>query len=70
MTDLTLDGPSHGPHGGGQPGHLVILLHGYGPNGADLTSLAPYWQKALPGAAFAAPNALEPIPGMRGAPQW
>ncbi len=26
----TLEGPSHGPQAGGKPGHLVILLHGYG----------------------------------------
>jgi phospholipase/carboxylesterase len=65
-----IDGPRAPPARGGTPDALVILLHGYGSNGADLISLAPYWQKALPGAAFVAPNALEPIPGMRGAYQW
>ena len=36
-----LDGPSFGPHAGGAPGHLVILLHGYGADGNDLIGLAP-----------------------------
>jgi len=35
----------------------VLLLHGYGSNGADLISLAPHWQRALPDALFLAPNA-------------
>jgi len=65
-----IDGPRAPPARGGNADALVILLHGYGSNGADLISLAPYWQKALPGAAFVAPNAPEPIPGMRGAYQW
>ena len=42
---------------------LVVLCHGYGADGNDLIGLAPHWQHALPGAAFAAPNALEPCPG-------
>lgn len=65
-----IDGPRVPPARGGKADALVVLLHGYGSNGDDLISLAPYWQKALPGAAFVAPNALEPIPGMRGANQW
>jgi phospholipase/carboxylesterase len=65
-----IDGPRVPPARGGKADALVILLHGYGSNGADLISLAPYWQNALPGAAFAAPNAIEPIPGMREAYQW
>jgi phospholipase/carboxylesterase len=35
----------------------VLLLHGYGSNGADLISLAPHWQRILPNALFLAPNA-------------
>jgi phospholipase/carboxylesterase len=65
-----LDGPRMPPARGGKPDALVILLHGYGSNGADLISLAPYWAKALPGAAFVSPNAIEPVPGMPGAYQW
>src|SRR5689334_13727942 len=56
-----LDGPRMPPARGGKPNALVILLHGYGSNGADLISLAPYWAKTLPGAAFVSPNAIEPL---------
>ncbi|MBY0564111.1 MAG: dienelactone hydrolase family protein [Hyphomonadaceae bacterium] len=48
----------------------MILLHGYGSNGADLISLAPFWAKALPGAAFVSPNAIEPTPQAPGGYQW
>jgi len=65
-----LDGPRMPPARGGKPDTLVILLHGYGSNGADLISLAPYWAQALPGAAFVSPNALEPVPQAPGGFQW
>ncbi len=65
-----LDGPRMPPARGGKPDALVILLHGYGSNGADLISLAPYWAKRLPGAAFVSPNALEPVPQVPGGFQW
>lgn len=68
--NLILDGPRMPPQGGAKASALVVLLHGYGSNGADLISLAPYWAKALPGAAFAAPNAPEPVPGAPGGYQW
>ena len=65
-----LDGPRMPPARGAKAEALVILLHGYGSNGADLISLAPYWAKALPGAAFASPNAIEPVPQAPGGYQW
>ncbi|OQW64078.1 MAG: phospholipase [Proteobacteria bacterium HN_bin10] len=65
-----LDGPRMPPARGGKPDSLVIFLHGYGSNGADLISLAPYWAKALPGAAFVSPNAIEPVPMAPGGYQW
>jgi len=65
-----LDGPRMPPARGGKADALVILLHGYGSNGADLVSLAPYWAKALPGAAFVSPNAIEPVPQAPGGYQW
>jgi phospholipase/carboxylesterase len=65
-----IDGPRIPPVRGGKPDSLVILLHGYGSNGADLISLAPYFAKALPGAHFVAPNAIEPVPGAPGGYQW
>jgi phospholipase/carboxylesterase len=65
-----LDGPRAPPAGGRKPDALVILLHGYGSNGADLISLAPYWVETLPGAMFVAPNAIEDVPGAPGGYQW
>jgi phospholipase/carboxylesterase len=67
---IFLDGPRMPPARGGKPDALVILLHGYGSNGADLISLAPYWAKLLPGAAFVSPNAIEPVPQAPGGYQW
>ena len=65
-----LDGPRMPPARGGKPDGLVILLHGYGSNGADLIGLAPYWADAMPGAAFVSPNAIEPLPEAPGGYQW
>lgn len=65
-----LDGPRMPPARGGKPDSLVVFLHGYGSNGADLISLAPYWAKALPGTAFVSPNAIEPAPQAPGGYQW
>ena len=47
---------------------LVILLHGYGSNGADLISLSHYWRGLLPHTAFVSPNAPQMLPGMRRRP--
>ena len=65
-----LDGPRAAPAHGGAATALVVFAHGYGSNGADLISLAPVLAQALPGAAFAAPNAPEPVPGYPGGHQW
>lgn len=65
-----LDGPRMPPARGGKADALVIFLHGYGSNGADLISLAPYWAKTLPGAAFVSPNAIEPVAQVPGGYQW
>lgn len=54
---IKLDGPSHPPLAGGKPEQLVVFLHGYGSNGEDLISLAPYLAPALPEAEFLSPNA-------------
>ncbi len=67
---MLIDGPRMPPAGGAKPEALVVLLHGYGSNGADLISLAPYWAKALPKAQFVSPNAPEPVPGAPGGYQW
>ncbi|HEY5071180.1 MAG TPA: dienelactone hydrolase family protein [Caulobacteraceae bacterium] len=69
-TPAIIDGPRVPPAAGGAATSLVILLHGYGSNGADLIGLAPYWRGALPHTAFLAPNAPEPCPGAPGGFQW
>ncbi len=66
----SIDGPRVPPASGGVARSIVILVHGYGSNGADLISLAPYWRAALPDTLFVAPNAPEPCPGAPGGYQW
>jgi phospholipase/carboxylesterase len=65
---MTLNGPRLAPFSRGAPKQLVILAHGYGSNGDDLIGLAAMWHRALPDAAFAAPNA--PFPCMGAGFQW
>ncbi|HEV2365901.1 MAG TPA: dienelactone hydrolase family protein [Caulobacteraceae bacterium] len=65
-----LDGPRVPPATGAAATALVILLHGYGSNGADLIGLVPYWRSVLPGTLFVAPNAPEPVPLAPGGFQW
>jgi phospholipase/carboxylesterase len=65
-----IDGPRVPPASGGKPDSLVVFLHGYGANGADLISLAPYWQKLLPRSQFLAPDAPTPVPGSMSGYQW
>jgi phospholipase/carboxylesterase len=69
-TPPTIDGPRVAPASGGAARSMVILLHGYGSNGADLIGLAPYWRGALPDTVFLSPNAPEPCPGAPGGFQW
>ena len=64
-----VNGASLQPLSGAKPKQIVILLHGYGSNGADLISLAPHWQQALPDALFLAPNAPQRC-GPDGGYQW
>jgi phospholipase/carboxylesterase len=60
MQTTTLDGPGVAPKSGGKAKQLVVFLHGYGSNGDDLISLAPYWADLLPDAEFVSPNAPFP----------
>ena len=71
MTGPTLlDGPTSAPAAGAAPRSLVILLHGYGSNGADLIELVPYWRAALPDTLFLAPDAPQACPGAPAGRQW
>ena len=69
---IALSGPELAPAGGAKAKQAVVLLHGYGSNGADLLGLAPHWAALLPQAAFLAPDApfpweMNPLSGGR---QW
>ena len=55
---------------GGSPKQIVLLLHGYGSSGADLITLAPHWQRDLPGALFLAPNAPRRLSNLSSGYQW
>ena len=49
---------------------IVVFLHGYGANGADLLGLADPLGEHLPDTLFVAPDAPESIPGAPGGFQW
>ncbi len=54
----------------GQARALVVLLHGYGADGADLLGLADPLSPHLPGVAFVAPDAPDRLPGSPFGYQW
>ncbi len=49
---------------------VVIFLHGYGANGADLLGLADPLSEHLPDTLFLAPDAPETVAGMPNGFQW
>src|SRR3972149_10582719 len=65
-----LSGPHPAPPAGARARELVILLHGYGADGRDLIGLAPHMRRALPHAAFVAPNAPFPCEAGAYGYQW
>ena len=54
----------------GETRSVVVFLHGYGANGADLLGLADPLGEHLPDTLFVAPDAPEALPGMPGGYQW
>ncbi|NBO19569.1 MAG: phospholipase [Proteobacteria bacterium] len=52
-----INGPARMPQSGAKPKQLVILLHGWGADGANLIDLAELYAQVLPDAIFVAPNA-------------
>lgn len=67
---IKLSGPMVPPRDGGVPKQAVVLLHGYGSDGADLIGLVPYWRDLLPDALWVSPNAPEPCRDNPGGYQW
>ena len=54
----------------GETRSVVVFLHGYGANGADLLGLADPLGEHLPDTLFVAPDAPETVPGMPNGFQW
>ena len=54
----------------GETRSVVVLLHGYGANGADLLGLADVLGEHLPDTLFIAPDAPETVPGAPNGYQW
>ena len=59
MTKYNLDTVSIPPLSKNKPRQAIILCHGYGGDGKDISALAISWQRFLPEAAFFCPNAPE-----------
>lgn len=49
---------------------LLIFLHGYGANGADLKSLGPFFKDLADDVIIESPNAIKPMPDQAGGYQW
>lgn len=54
----------------GETRSVVVFLHGYGANGADLLGLADVLGEHLPDTLFVAPDAPESIAGLPSGYQW
>ena len=59
MTSFALDVTSIPPLSKNNPQQAIILCHGYGGSGKDISTLAINWQRFLPDAIFLCPNAPE-----------
>jgi phospholipase/carboxylesterase len=67
---MTLQTLRRSPASGGTPKQLVVFVHGYGANGADLMGMADMLGHALPEAEFVAPDAPDRVPGAPMGFQW
>ena len=59
MTNFNLDVTTVEPLSNNKPKQAIILCHGYGGDGKDISSLAINWRRFLPDAIFLCPNAPE-----------
>jgi len=59
MIDYILDTTSVSTFSKNKPQQLIVLCHGYGGDGKDISALAINWQRFLPNAIFLCPNAPE-----------
>lgn len=66
----SLSGPMLPPRSGAAPKQLMVLLHGYGSDGADLISLGHHWGPMMPDMMFVSPNAPDVCDVNPGGYQW
>ena len=59
MTKYIFDVTSFSPLSKNQPKSIIILCHGYGGDGKDISVLANSWRRFLPDTLFLCPNAPE-----------
>ena len=59
MTSYNLEVTSISPLSKKKPRQAVVLCHGYGGDGQDISNLAINWQRFLPETIFLCPNASE-----------
>ena len=59
MTNYNLEATSISPFSKNKPQQAVVLCHGYGGDGQDISNLAINWQRFLPDTIFLCPNAPE-----------
>ena len=59
MTSYILETTSILPLSKNKPRQVIVLCHGYGGDGQDISALAINWQRFLPEAIFMCPNAPE-----------
>jgi len=59
MTNYNLEATSISPLSKNKPQQVIVLCHGYGGDGKDISTLAINWQRFLPETIFLCPNAPE-----------
>ena len=70
MTSYILESTTIFPLSKNKPQQAIILCHGYGGDGQDISALAINWQRFLPDAIFLCPNAPEVCAVNAGGYQW
>ena len=67
---VKLSGPLLPPRSGRPPKQVMVLLHGYGADGADLIGLGAEWGELWPDMLFVSPNAPDACERSAGGYQW
>jgi len=70
MTNYIFDVTSVPPLSKSKPRQAIVLCHGYGGDGKDISILAINWQRFLPDSIFLCPNAPEICAVNPGGYQW